>query len=120
MENHKDASSRQSLLTLTVVQTCILTIKRVYDGKSHFNELNLSVFCEQAEQAEYLTDLFLRWDREALVGLLFPVLFGPTMNWYMRSMPQDVVGRLQSIGCASQQPDVQENFNLWMQFVRRE
>ena len=48
------------------------------------------------------------------------MLFGPMMNWYMRSMPKDTVEELRKIGCDSQSPDVQENFNLWMQFVNRE
>lgn len=67
-----------------------------------------------------MTSLFARWDRETLQRLLFPVLFGPTMNWYMRSMPRSTVAKLYEIGCASQSADVQENFNLWMQFVKRD
>ena len=67
-----------------------------------------------AEQAEYLAGLFVRWDHETLARVLLPVLFGPMMNWYMRAMPQETVGELEKIGCGSQSPDVQENFNLWM------
>lgn len=78
------------------------------------------LFAEYAMEPEYLADLFARWDHEALSRVLFPVLFGPMMNWYMRSMPKDTVEELRKIGCGSQSPDVQENFNLWMQFANRE
>ena len=63
---------------------------------------------------EYLASLFLRWDRGVLRRVLYPVLFGKMMNWYMRAMPRDIVQQLEETGCESQPPEVQENFNLWM------